>query len=138
LNGLFCQDSDSRRIIPVSHTFTNFTNYHKSGIPHSPGDFTAFASSCRIGSQYGLEWQTIVSLLRADDEVVLDWIAGNNSGYLEAAQGQYGDEPYRQSFSGLHHDMLALVVRRGERDKYRFRLADSICPDNSARMIRLA
>lgn len=71
--------------------------------------------------QYSEEWMTIVGLLKAGDDLVLRWTAGNSNGYLDEA--------------GLHRDELALVVMRGKR-RMVFRIATSVCKDNTARMVR--
>lgn len=78
-------------------------------------------------AQYDDYWKTIVGLLREGDEVVLKWTGANNNGYLTQAKAG-GDELYR--------DDLALFVRRNGSLKYSFQVSTSICPNNSARMIK--
>lgn len=88
-------------------------------------------------SQYNQEWQTIVGLLRAGDEIELHWSADNfANGYVEAADvvrdcgagGHVGKQ--------LHADALHLKVCRNGKQKYSFLLEVSICPNNTARMIQ--
>ena len=74
-------------------------------------------------AQFNDEWRTAVKTLRAGDVLAMEWRA-NSNGYVKDA--------------GLNLDELALHVYRG--DKYQragtFMLVVSVCPDNSARMIR--
>lgn len=71
-------------------------------------------------------WRTIASLLKSGDRLELEWTRdANTNGYGEKAQ--------------LHGDRLQLVVHRGTGDKKKtllFLVANSICQDNTARMIR--
>lgn len=87
---------------------------------------------------YDQEWQTVVSLLRAGDELSLRWIGADNNGYVGRARVTERDESCHDAGLGerLYHDRLYLKVRRAGKEKYSFYLADSACPNNSARMIR--
>lgn len=68
------------------------------------------------------EWQTIASLLRAGDQLELEfWADSHTNGYCEEAN--------------LHADSLRLHVRRGEK-RLVFLLSVAVCADNLARMIR--
>ncbi len=70
-------------------------------------------------------WQTFLSLLRPSDRVSLYWKASNSNGYTKDA--------------GLYRDELYIIVDRHRGAKgvtLRFFLSVSICPDNTARMIR--
>lgn len=69
-------------------------------------------------AQYHDVWQTIVGLLRVNDEVALLWEADNNNGYVNEA--------------GLHHDQLSLVVQRGPK-RMTFKVRSSVCQNNTAR-----
>jgi hypothetical protein len=74
-------------------------------------------------SKYSRSWQTIASLLRPGDTLSLSWSAGGGT-----------TENHRAA--GLHGDTLSLVVYRKEKHKYTFKVAYSVCPNNSARMCR--
>lgn len=68
-------------------------------------------------------WGTIVRLLKSGDRLTLSWIADNNTDNVRN--------------SGLHNDELRLFVcRAGQQKPYVFHVASSVCPDNSARMIK--
>lgn len=64
---------------------------------------------------------TLRNVLKKGDEIKLRWIAGNDNGYTRAAF--------------LHLDELRLQIQRGARN-FEVMLAVSVCPDNSARMVR--
>lgn len=78
-------------------------------------------------AQVSETWRTIAGLVRAGDEIELEWIANDANGYLKSATSEG-----RQ----LYHDKLYLHIRRGGRRALSFYLDDSICPNNTARMIR--
>ncbi len=83
------------------------------------------------------EWKTIVSLLREGDEIELRWMGCDQNGYLNRATVTDSDNDGSAGLGmKLCHDKLYLHVRRGGKRKYSFYLSDSVCPDNSARMIR--
>jgi hypothetical protein len=71
---------------------------------------------------YCEEWQTICACLKAGDILSLEWIADNQSGYLVEA--------------GLHRDHLKLIVNRKDKQRLVFCVRESVCQNNSARMIR--
>jgi len=73
------------------------------------------------GARYSDAWKTITTLARGGDELTVRWTFGNDNGYLRDA--------------GLHHDSVALILAHGTR-RIVLPLADSITPDNSARMLR--
>lgn len=66
-------------------------------------------------------WRTIVSLLKTGDILTLVWIRDNNTQVVKEA--------------GLHYDSLQLRVDRGSKSMT-FKVATSVCPDNTARMVR--
>lgn len=72
-------------------------------------------------AQYTECWPTIPRLLKVGDRLALGWVADNNTETLTTA--------------GLHRDQLRLRVHRGTRPLV-FPIATSVCPDNTARMIR--
>ena len=86
------------------------------------GRVTAFASV----NLYPTQKHTaclILQTLRAGDELTFSfWPDAGTNGYVAAA--------------GLHADCLYLHVRRNGKQIANWHLADSICPDNSARMVR--
>lgn len=99
-----------------------------SGYPSdgSPGWGSADAPhlSCfyMIGSaQFNECWPTIPRVLKVGDRLALHWVADNNTGSITDA--------------GLHNDQLRLYVHRTG-GRLVFPIAASVCPDNSARMIR--
>lgn len=67
-------------------------------------------------------WRTIATLLKVGDVLTLEW-----------SRDAASHETMRQL--GLHGDRLRLLVIRGKARMW-FELATSICPDNTARMIR--
>lgn len=99
-----------------------------------------------FSAAYDEVWQTIVGLLREGDEIELLWRAGEGNNYLaravvtEKAKDANGVEESYQPGLGekLYHDRLMLKVRRGPHGevKYAFNIDDSVCPNNTARMIR--
>lgn len=66
-------------------------------------------------------WPTIPRLLKVGDRLALRWVADNNTETLNDAS--------------LHNDQLRLHVHR-DPGRLVFPIATSVCPDNSARMIR--
>jgi hypothetical protein len=80
-------------------------------------------------AQYSEEWRTIVRILRSGDALELVWIGDAlANGYLKNGEGVR-----------LHADRLALQFTRPRAkgpQLWSFNVGESICPDNSARMIR--
>ena len=71
------------------------------------------------------EWQTVVAIAKVGDRLEMQWTKdAYNSGYARDADGV-----------PLHFDRMALIVVRGER-RFLFNLQVSLCPSNTARMIR--
>jgi hypothetical protein len=77
-------------------------------------------------SRYDRVWTTIANLLREGDEITTVWVRANNSRTIDEVH--------------LYQDMVNLEVKRyprsGEPTVMSFGLGNSICKDNSARMIR--
>lgn len=90
----------------------------KGGFPYSKTARACFAMI--YTTRFNEEWQTIAGCLKVGDELRLHWRADSNQ-YLRDA--------------GLHFDELLLHVKRGSKVLV-FSVATSICPDNTARMIR--
>lgn len=121
---------DRRHDIPCSSTFRVYTGDGRYGKVDERVECFAHP--------HGDAWDTIVSLLRAGDELTLEWIADAWSNQYLRATGT----PER-----LHADTVKLTVKRPDKNgEYRhrrcnasrrvFHLDTIICPDNSARMIR--
>jgi len=128
-NSVFENDGELRRVIL---TQTHMIHYRSAlSEDHSQQPY-CFAFS--IGGKYDEQWKTIVSLLRAGDELELEWVSSNSNGYMKAAHGVYGESRYE--FDGLLQDILRLRVYRKGTRKYLFHVHNCVCPDNSARMIR--
>jgi hypothetical protein len=84
-------------------------------------------------SQYEDVWRTTVSMLRPGDELELNWKEDACcNGYMKESSGSASDSG---PFEVLHGDVLELRVKRGKRE-LTFYVDHSICPDNTARMIR--
>lgn len=74
------------------------------------------------GGQYDECWRTVVDSLRVGDELKLQWVADGGNQYTKEV--------------GLHLDMLRLMARRANGKWLAWLIDVSICPNNSARMIR--
>jgi hypothetical protein len=111
---------DQRHEIEVGVGFTAYKGFHTS---RRDGITSCFAMI--NASRFNETWTTVRDLLRVGDELVLEWIADNNSEVINKAQ--------------LHSDELCLIVKRrvGEKTKRMvFHVDHSIGPNNTARMIR--
>lgn len=67
--------------------------------------------------------KTFLSSLKVGDTLEMLWKADNNNQYIEAAK--------------LHHDFLSVMVTSKNGKKTEYHIGDSICPQNSARMIKM-
>lgn len=78
------------------------------------------------------ELATIWRILKAGNVITLHWRASGGNGYTGKARGEFGQR--------LHHDQLGLEIKhetpRGKVVLSSFNVRDSICPNNSARMIK--
>jgi len=106
------------RIVACSAKFVDYSDRKVFG--PALDTFTGFEMKMHPG--YDEEWLTIVSLLREGDELTLVWKrdAGSCQNFKDA---------------GLHGDSLSLAVKRGEKT-LTFFIESSVCPDNTARMIK--
>ena len=88
-------------------------------------------------AQYDEQWRTIVDLLHVGDTLTLAWVGGDNNGYVTRSRvTEKESDGYSPGLGEkLYHDKLFLIAMRGKR-KLSFYVADSICPNNTARMIR--
>jgi hypothetical protein len=122
---------DAERVIPCkSRVWASL----REGVTQN--DLTAF-EYCG-SAKYDSAIQTILGLLKPGDEVELEWRTGGN-GYLERSrvtEKEPGAEYSPGMGERLYHDRLTLSVRRRGERKYTFNVADSVCPNNTARMIR--
>lgn len=103
------------RRLPAKSRITDYGAKYLSDIPLTA--HAAHVEQTYVDSHIN----TIVRFLRAGDFVTLEWWRDNNSLTIEKG--------------GLHVDQLSLSVGRGEKI-YKFRVAFTITPNNSARMIR--
>lgn len=71
----------------------------------------------------------VLLLLRKGDTLRLHWTCDNSNGYL-ADVAKHGERLYR--------DELAVVIRRNGKSLCAVHIDTSLCPNNSARMIRFA
>lgn len=89
----------------------------------TPDNASAYRAFAMIHTpQLSEEWRTIAALIRAGDELTLEWQRG-------AAESQVIRS------AGLIGDMLRLIISRGDRDMT-FLVDVSVGRDNTARMIR--
>lgn len=84
--------------------------------------------------------QTIISLLKEGDRIMLDWRGSDNNGYVKASRITNETEsdsvgPWNIG-EKIYHDKLYIVIIRKGKTKYTLYMDDSICPMNSARMIQ--
>lgn len=121
-------------------------------------DFEAFVMLDYI-QHAGDETMSQLEALRVNDEIKIHWYADyGTNGYVFAASGKRGDANSKhetkmteeekeaakheygyglhEGFNGLHADACQLLVTRGDKKRMTFTLDWSVCPDNTARMIR--
>lgn len=126
-----CRDGDHRlrAIIEQRNGAFETRGEHKvaatSGIETYGSDYGRFNSAYALiqSAQFCDQWRTAVQSLRPGDFLSMEWRA-NSNGYVRDA--------------GLNLDELVLHVYRGEQRKRvaSYLLVVSVCPDNTARMIR--
>ena len=117
----FATDVTYNLSIPIDITGYGYNGLHSTYLePEQKLKIKAFAMTNFYHGQC-TEESTIIRMLRAGDDVRLEFCASCNNGHLDQ--------------NGLHHDKLFLHVNRG-RNRFTFLLDDSIGPDNSARMIK--
>lgn len=114
-------------------TGSEFRGKHAGGAPIGPD--TATCCESVTSAQYDEVWQTVAAMLKAGDELSLRWGAdGFRNGYLESAVIRPGEHCAGES---LHVDSLEIVIRRNGKTLV-FLLDVSVCPNNTARMVRYA
>ncbi len=104
---------------------------------HANGEVVMYTnSSCfemEHCGQYSDTWNTVKAFVKVGDEITLEWYADGGNDYIRGStyQGQR-----------IYCDHLKLIIRRkmknGETARFGFSLRTSTCPDNTARMVRLA
>lgn len=112
-------ETDVREAIPVGTTSTIYEGYGKGKSYEIEKGFFWLAYS-----KNDLLWQTIVKNLKINDEIVLEWIAGNNSNILND--------------NNLSSDHLNLRIKRNGKIEMIFHVGQEVTHKNSsARMITL-
>jgi len=110
-----------------SHEIAVATSFRGQGAGNHLACFEMFHTS-----RFNEEWMTIASFVKVGDEITLEW-------YRDAKSNGYCERTTVQSGPGcgmeLHGDALYLKIRRGDK-RFSFLVSVSICPDNTARMIR--
>ena len=112
-------ETEVREIIPVGTTATIYEGYGK-GISYEIEKAFYWLSY----SKNDMIWQTIVKNLKINDEIILEWIAGNNTNLLKE--------------SNLSNDQLNLKIKRNGKIEMMFHIGQEIShKHSSARMIQL-
>ena len=111
---------------------THFMGKHESGLRVATDNASCFEMI--MSAEHSEHWQTVAGFLKAGDILRLHWYAdAMSNGYVEdSVTNNEVARGYR-----LHADALYLKVTRGEK-RYAFLLDVSVCPSNTARMIRRA
>lgn len=105
------------RRIEVSQQYCGITNYSSEHTEMGNKPISAYAA----GHSYNPVWDTVKSLLKVGDIIGIRFIADNNSEIIKRAN--------------LHADEVHLIVVRGKK-RLTFHIDNSLCEDNSARMVR--
>jgi hypothetical protein len=116
-------ETECRKTIKVG---TRKVNYEKFGNEDDYcGNYEIKEGFCWFNfSNDIMEWQTVVKNLKADDEIILEWMAGNNHNTLEKL--------------GLSNDELALIIRRKDENILKFKLDSQISEKHSSvRMVKV-
>lgn len=110
-----------RVIMPEASVMSGYAGEHGGSYWHADAKPNAVAFDM-IHSASGMEWQTIVGLMRVGDTIHLAWSADNNNDNHRSV--------------GFHCDELRLTIVHSETVSMTFLLTRSVGPHNSARMIR--
>jgi hypothetical protein len=112
-------ETDIREVIPVGTTSTIYEGYGKGKSYEIEKGFYWLSFS-----KNDMLWQTIVKNLKINDEIVLEWIAGNNSNILND--------------NNLSCDHLNIRIKRNGKLEMVFQIGQEVTHKNSsARMIKL-
>lgn len=109
-------EQEKKHVIEVSHICTLYGE---------PGRELDNAFTMIHSAQWNPVYLSIAGLLRPDDSIKLEWIGSNNNQYLDNAN--------------LYQDRLDLQIHRPMKSGHKvmtFTIDNSICANNSARMIR--
>ena len=114
---------DEREVSYEIHCRSSVCDYTGDGFSARSRD-TAFKCFDLVYNYTHTEssFATCGAFVRAGDILSLEWV-GSSNGYTREA--------------GLHLDTVSMIVKRGDR-KFVFPVATSCCPNNSARMIKVA
>lgn len=112
-------ETEVREVIPVGARIEIYEGYGKGKSYEIEKAFYWLSYS-----KNDLVWQTIVKNLKINDEIVLEWIAGNNSNLLND--------------NNLSNDQLNLRIKRNDKVEMVFHIGQEIShKDSSVRMIQL-
>jgi hypothetical protein len=116
-------ETECRKNIQVG---TRTVNYEKFGNEDDYyGNYEIEKGFCWLNFATDImEWQTVVKNLKADDEIILEWLAGNNHQIMERL--------------GLSSDELSVIIRRKDENILKFKI-DTLVSEkhSSARMIKV-
>lgn len=87
------------------------------------GDHEYTATAVLLTCRYDERWQSVARSLKVGESIVMHWQRNNDNGYVREA--------------GLHVDSLDLVIGREGKPARHYHVAESITPDNSARMVHV-
>jgi hypothetical protein len=124
-------DFERDYFIPVNAVFTLYDDKKEWG--YDERKVYACSELCYLYEN--TSQKTVFDSLRAGDEITLEWIADGSNGYVKNARVTFDDHSYTGSI--LHHDRCHMIVKRGSKKLYYF-LEESLCVDNSARMIKFS
>jgi hypothetical protein len=117
--------ADRKREIPVMTSMHGYEDGGSTGWRLESGNDRGACNPSAFymehSGQYNPEWLTIANLTRPGDMLMLVWTADNNTSYIRDA--------------GLHNDELTIKIVRGGKVVHTLFVAQSVTPDNSARMI---
>lgn len=118
--------ADRKREIAVRSTLFGYSDGGGTGWRLSDGNDSGPCNPSAFhmihSGQFDPAWLTIANLIHAGDVLLLVWAADNNTGYARD--------------NGLHFDELVIKIQRNGKIVHTFRVAHSVTPDNSARMVQ--
>jgi len=82
-------------------------------------------------------WESIRPLIRENDSIILQWHS-NSEGYLRGSTTTIESDNggYIAYKERLFYDKLSIIIAKPNGKRLEFWISFSICPDNSARMIK--
>jgi len=112
-------ETEVREVIPVGVRMEIYEGYGKGKSYEIEKAFYWLSYS-----KNDMMWQTIVKNLKMNDEIILEWIAGNNTNLLNE--------------SNLSNDQLNLRIKRNDKVEMVFHIGQEIShKHSSARMVQL-